>query len=193
MIVISASILLSSCVDKEYDWNNIDKNGIIKIPPIPLGNIDTIYLEGLPRWDESWGIPLPDGAIGLRYTIDNIFSGNAVKNFFFEGANTVEISSKIDIDLETIGVTLEIRLNVIDQSGNKIGQVVIPSQILTTGKDLAFSIKIETQYMPYMENAKDLELVIILQTNNALLWIGKDDYLFLKDAIVKTGGFHYEL
>lgn len=193
ILLLIALNILPSCVDKDYDWDNIDKNGIIKIPPVPFGSIDTIFLDGLPRWDESWGIPLPDGSIGVKYVIDDIFSGNAVKNFFYDGASTVEISSKVDIDLDIEGVTLEFRFNVIDQEGNKIENVVIPSQILSTGKDQLFSIKIDPQYMRYMQNANDLELVIILRTDDALIWIGEDDYIYLKEAIVITGGFHYEL
>ncbi|NDV94035.1 hypothetical protein D0T84_03765 [Dysgonomonas sp. 521] len=194
LLLIATSLFMAqSCVDKDYDWDNLDKDGVISIPPVPLGNIDTIYIKGLPQGDNPWNIPIPDGSIVKSDTIKGLFDGDAVKNFFFEGAGNVEISSKIDLDLEIKGVTIEIYLNIIDSDGKRNTDVVIPNQSLTTTKNQQFSIKIGSEYMSYMQNARDLLLTIAIRADNATIWLGEDDYIYLREAIIKTGGFHYEL
>jgi len=180
-------------VDKDYNWDNIDKSGVLYIPPVMIGNIDTIYLEGLPEGIFPGGIPLPDWSITKSDTIKGLFDGDAVKDFFFDGAGDVEITARADIDLEIEGIFIDIYFNVINYNNARITQVVIPKQNLTIGKDQNLSIKIASEYMQYMEEAKDLELTINLRSEDASIWIGEDDYIFIKNAIVKTGGFHFEL
>ncbi|GAB6122041.1 hypothetical protein [Dysgonomonas termitidis] len=194
--IFLAIILLSglqACVDKDYDWGNMDKSGVISIPPIPLGDIDTIYIKGLPQLDGSWGIPIPDGSIALSDTIRGLFDDNAVRKFFYEGSETVEISAKIDIYVATRGVSLDVYFNIINTEKQRIAQVIIPKQTLTTGIEQEFSVKITSGYMQYMENASDLQLIIVLKSKDATLWLSNDDYLYIWGAIVKTGGFYYEL
>ncbi|SBW07572.1 hypothetical protein [uncultured Dysgonomonas sp.] len=194
--ILLACILLFSlqaCVDKDYDWGNMDKSGVISIPPIPLGDIDTIYIKGLPQLNESWGIPIPDGSIALSDTIRGLFDDNAIRKFFYEGNETVEISAKIDIYVAIKGVSLDVYFNIIDTGKRRINKVLIPKQTLITGKQQDFSVKITSEYMQYMESASDLQLVIVLSSKDAILWLGDKDYLYIWGAIVKTGGFYYEL
>ena len=56
-----------------------------------------------------------------------------------------------------------------------------------------FSVKITSEYMQY--KASDLQLVIVLTSQRCYsLAAGRDkDYLYIPEAIVKTGGFYYEL
>lgn len=185
--------VMQACVDKEYNWDNIDKNGVISIPPVPLGSIDTIYIHGLPQGETPWGIPIPDFSITRSDTIKGLFEGNAVKNFFFEGANTVEISAKIDIDLEIKGVNIDIYFDIINYDNTRNINVKIPKQTLTTINDQVLSIKVDSEYMRYMEGAKDLLLTIVLSSEDGTVWLGENDYIYIRDTIIKTGGFHYEL
>lgn len=186
-------ICMQSCIDKDYNWDNIDKNGILKIPPVMFGNIDTIYVEGLPEGILPGGIPIPNFSIVKSDTIKGIFEGEAVKDFFFEGAGDVEISAKTDIGLAISGITVDIYFDVVNFEGKEIKSVNIPKQTLESEKDQKLSIKIASEYMPYMENAKDLALTIVLRSDDASIWIGEDDYIFIKNAVVKTGGYHFEL
>lgn len=193
VIGIISLFVVSSCIDKKYDWANLDKSGVIKIPPVPLGSLDTIYLSGLPQGERPWGVPIPDFSIVKTDTMRNLFEGNAVKNFFFEGASTVEIASDVDIYLAIKGITIDLYLSIIDRDGQRNENVVIPKQSLTTVKNQKLSIQIASQYMRYMQEAKDLQYTIVLSSDDGSVWIGKNDYIYLRDAIIKTGGFYYEL
>lgn len=193
IIIAISSFFFLSCVNSEYNWDNLDKTGVLNIPPVMFGNIDTIYLEGLSEAIIPEGIPVPDAAITKSDTIKGLFDGDVIEDFFFDGAGNIEISAKADIDVATTGVTIDIYCFPVDYQGKYIEEVKIDKQTLTTGKDINFSITIASEDMKYMENAKDLGLIIVLQSKNAYIWIGEDDYIFIKNVIVKTGGYHIDL
>lgn len=192
LIAISV-IIMQSCTDKDYDWDNIDKSGVLSIPPVMFGNIDTIYIDGLPEGLLPGGVPVPNVSTTRKDVIEGLFSEDAVKDFFFDGAGAVEITAKADVDLDISGVTIDLYFNIIGNDNQVISGVVIPKQTLTIAKNQSLSIKIAPEYMKYMENAKDLGLTIVFSTNNASIWIGENDYIFIKEAIVKTGGYNFEL
>lgn len=179
-------------MDKDYNWDDLDRTGVLRIPPVMFGNIDTIYLEGLPNAILPGGIPLPDWTIAKSDTIKGLFDGDAVRDFFFEGAGAVEISAKADFDLEISGITIEIHCFPIDNEGEVIEEVEIEKQILNVNRDQKLSIIVSSEQMKYMENAKDLGLIIVFKTDDAFVWIGEDDYIFIKNVIVKTGGYHID-
>lgn len=193
IIIAISSFFSISCVNREYNWDNLDKTGVLNIPPVMFGNIDTIYLEGLSEAIIPEGIPVPDAAISKSDTIKGLFDGDVIEDFFFDGAGNIEISAKADIDVAITGVTIDIYCFPVDYQGKYIEEVKIDKQTLTTGKDINFSIAIASEDMKYMENAKDLGLIIVLQSKNAYVWIGEDDYIFIKNVIVKTGGYHIDL
>lgn len=190
--IIIFQFIFFSCIDKEYDWDDLDRTGVLRIPPVMFGNIDTIYLQGLPEAIIPGGIPLPDWTIAKSDTIKGLFDGDAVRDFFFEGAGAVEISAQADIDMEISGITIELHCFPIDYEGNIINEVKIEKQTLSADKDQKLSVIIPSEGMRYMENAKDLGLIIVLKTRNAFIWIGEDDYIFIKNVIVKTGGYHID-
>lgn len=194
MFLITFSvILMQSCVDKGYDWDNIDKGGVLHIPPVMFGNIDTIFIDGLPEGILPEGVPVPDFSIVKSDTIRGLFDDSTVKDFFFDGAGAVEILAKADLDLEISGLVVDLYFEVINYDNQAITDIKIAKQTLNISKDQSLSIKIEPEYMKYMENAKDLELTIVISSKDGSVRIGEDDYLFINSAIVKTGGFHFEL
>lgn len=192
-VILFLSLLLFSCIDKDYDWDNLDKTGVLNIPPVMFGNIDTMYLDGLSEGIIPGGIPIPDWSIAKSDTIIGLFDGDAIKDFFFDGAGDVGISAKADIDVDVEGVSIDIYCFPVDYDGNIIEEVKINKQTLTTGKDIDFSITITSDDMKYMENAKDLGLTIVIRAKDASIWIGKNDYIFIRNVIIKTGGYHIEL
>jgi hypothetical protein len=199
LLCLAACVFISqSCVEKDYDWDNIDKNGVLSIPPVMFGNIDTIYIKRLPSGILPPNISLPPMSIAKSDTIKGLFGGDAIKNFFFDGAGTVEIQAKADLMLSISGVTVNVYFSILDSNGNRIENVEIPEQSLTINeKNQVFSIKVASQDMAYMENADDLELTIAIsnEQGSAITIDGEDNknYLFLKEIIVKNGGFHFEL
>lgn len=192
LITMCLFLTVSSCVDKGYEWDELDKTGVLNIPPVMFGNIDTIYLEGLPEGIIPGGIPLPDFSLSRGDVIHGLFDGDAVRDFFFDGAATVEISAKADIDLSISGVTIELYFYPIDYDGNIMEDIIIAKQTLAAGKDQQLSIIVPSEYMRYMSSAKDLGLTVVLSAKDASIWIGEDDYIFIKNVIVKTGGYHID-
>ena len=124
-LVTFSVILMQSCVNKDYDWDDIDKSGVLSIPPVMFGNVDTIYLEGLPEGILPEGISIPDFSLTKSDTIRGIFDGDAVKDFFFDGAGAVEISAKADLDLEISGLSIDLYFEVINYSNQVIKDVKI--------------------------------------------------------------------
>ncbi|WP_029902247.1 hypothetical protein [Prevotella sp. 10(H)] len=193
LLVLILLLPMQACVEKEYNWSELDTSGIISIPPIPLGSMDTLYIEGLPQGDESWGIPIPDGSVIIRYTMYNLFDPNAIKKFFYEGNHDVEISAKIDFMIAVKGIYLDMYFNILDENQNKIKEIIIPSQRVTLGESQSFTVKIAPEYMKYMTDSSDLRIYFVLSSKDATVWISDKDYIYIWDAIIKTGGFYYEL
>jgi hypothetical protein len=186
-------LMMQSCFDKDYDWDDIDKNGVLSIPPIMFGSFDTIYVEGLEEGIIPEGIPIPNFSIAKSDTIDGIFDGDAVKDFFFDGAGAVEIAAKADIELDMTGLKIDLYFNILNNARERIENIKIPSQSLTTEKNQTLSIKIAAEYMKHMENAQGMELTIVISSTSGDVRLDENDYIFLKNIIIKTGGYHFEL
>lgn len=200
MIICSALLGLAllvtqSCVDKSYDWDDMDTTGVVNIPPVMLGNIDVFYLDKLATGILPDGIPVYDHKIVLSDTIAGLFDGDAIQDFFFDGAGTVKIEAKADVVIKEIPTNGRIMLyfNVINNEKKRIQEIVIPEQELRKGNDQTLTIEIASQYMRYMGDANSLELTIVILTNDGRIQIHSDDYIFLKSVIVKTGGYHIDL
>lgn len=186
------TFIMQSCIDKDYDWDDMDKSGVLKIPPIPLGS-DTVYLEGLPEIIPG-GISLPIGSIALTDTIKGLFEGDAIEDFFFDGADPIKITSDMEVKVQTTGVTLTMYFHIINQQNERIEEIKIKEQPFSIGKNQKLEIEIASQYMKYMENARDLQFTIVIDTkNNPSFWIGPNDFIAMTNAIVQTGGYHFEL
>lgn len=196
-IMLCLTLLLAqSCVDKSYDWDDMDTSGVFNIPPVMLGDIDKIYLGGLSTTSIlPEGLPVTGFKRVLTDTITGIFDGDVMQDFFFEGADTVKIEAKADVVIKEVPGDTRIILyfNAIDYENNRIQEVVIPQQELRAETDQAVNIKIAPKYMKYMEEAKSLELTIAIIADSGTIQIGAEDYIFLKSVIVKTGGYHLDL
>lgn len=189
-------LFAQSCVDKSYNWDDMDKSGVLNIPPVMLGDIDTIYLHKLPEivWPEGLP-PLPgDIELVLSETISGLFEGNAIQDFFFEGADTVKFETKADVVINQLpNARITLCFNVLNNANNRITGVVIPAQKVVNGKDQALTIAIAPKYMKYMEDAKSLEIIIAIAPGGGPVQTANGDYIFLKSVIVKTGGYRFEL
>lgn len=193
-ILCLGMLFAQSCVDKAYDWDDMDKSGVFNIPPIMMGDIDIIYLHELQTGILPDGFPATGFEIVLTDTINGMFEGDAIEDFFFDGAGEVKFEAKVDIAIAKLANTrIMLYFNVIDYNDNKINGVVIPGQELSNGNNQALAIKIASQYMKYMEDAKSLEITIVVAADNGTVQISEGDYIFLKSVIVKTGGYRFEL
>lgn len=192
-IVVGIIILLlsmQSCVDKEYDTDNLDTNVELNVPPIPLGGFDTIFVNFLPT------LP-PDVVIGARVvlsdTIRGLFDRTTVERFFYEGSTGVVISGKLDAMVmpEESGLEIEVQLNVINEDNTRNEFVKIPPQRITSTVDQNFEIRIRPEYMKYMKNARHLHFVFGIRV--AAINFTRQDYIYLRRVILFAGGVRIEL
>ena len=194
--------VMQSCVDKDYDWDELDTSGVINIPPFFMG-FDTIFIEGLPSLPEIPGGGISTPNIEVRTdTIHNIFGEDAVKNFFFEGAGDVALEANMDFRLKywnsSTSFDVDVYVTIINNDGNANSKVKIQPLNFSIGakvgneevKTEPFVIKIESQYAQYMSEAEHMELTIVIKATS--IWFANDDFIFIKDAVFKTGGYRYD-
>lgn len=210
-IVMLGFVAFQSCVDKDYNFNALDKNAEVKIPPVPLGSIDTIFINklvGIPTLPPDITFPTTEPEVVLSYvdTVKNIFSGDAVDNFFYDGASTVALKGKVDALFmpNANKAYVAIAFYVLNQDNTVNTDVKIPSEVFeytkpTTQvihtdknfKDNPINIEIKAEYMKYMKNAKSLKLVIALKANAAAPTA--KDFVFIKQLSLHAGSIAFEL
>ena len=196
LMVATAVFLLQSCVNRDYDWDNMDTSGVFNIPPVMLGNIETIRLAELPIGilPPNHNIILPPYALIRSYVFENFFEGDVVDSFFFEGAGTVEIAGTANLALLVHGAFINLYFNILDGKGEPIPGISIPPQHLVSGgQNQPLSIRIEEQFMPRMTYAQDLEIVLVIAYPGGALTLLPESYLQLNEVIVRTGGIRFEL
>lgn len=195
--IILLIIFLPSCVDNDYDIDDLNKNAVFKIPPIPLGNLDSLYINQLENISLPPGISFPNIKYVLGDTIKGLFSEEDISKFFPQNAEDGDYSafvSKIDIGLKDINnsTNVIILFEVLDNLGRVIEEIDIPKQSITVRKDQDFRIEFKSEYMKYMKNAKDLKLIISI-TASIPTEISTDDYIFIKNISLQTSGLHFKL
>ena len=194
LTVATFVLLLQSCVNRDYDFDNMDTTMVFRIPPLLLGNIETIYLGELPIGNLPQGIPLPPGpSIVKSYIFEGIFDDDVIDNFFFEGAGMVEIAARADVFLPISEATINLHFNVIGQDGEPIRNINIPTQRMWVGQNQDLSIRIYDRYMALMNNAQDLEIVLAISNQAGAVLIDGESYLRLNNVIIRTGGIRFDL
>lgn len=196
-----------SCIDKDYD--NIEKGGVIPIPPLQL-SVATINLGELENIVPG-KINLPAGAVAVSDTINGLFAGDAVKDFFYEGAERVEVGFVInnttgETKVSLQNVKIDIYFNVLDETEDKNTIVSLPTQTLRlngdgkfidkSGKLLAlvdFKALFAAKDMTKMQGANDLEIIVVASADDeAQVHFGPDDKIVFKSAVMKTSGMYFE-
>ena len=187
-IVIGIAFLvlsMQSCVEKEYDTDNLNTEVELNIPPVPLGGFDTIHVNFLPS------VP-PEIVLGARValsdTIRGLFNSSTISRFFYEGSTGVVISAKVDamiMPLES-GLEIEVILNIIDRDRTRNEFVKIPRQKLVSAKNQNFEIRIGPEYMQYMKNARDLHFIFGIKVG--AINFTRQDYIYLRQVVLFAGG-----
>ncbi len=196
-IVFVSIVSMQSCIDKDYD--DINKGGVIPIPPVRLtiDPIDIGVLKELP------GITIPPGysaSVAVSDTIYDVFSGDAVKDFFYDGAEKVEVEFLIDNELTEVALSnasVKFRFNVLDEEKKTI--VSLPEQSLTlnaSGKfeEDKFVVSFTASDMPKMQlGATDLEIIVVASIKSgSTIHFGAEDKLVFKSLTMKTSGMYFE-
>ena len=197
LTVATFVLLLQSCVNKDYDFDNIDTTAVFRIPPIMLGSIeieladlDELPIEILPP---NLGFDIPALSVVKSYTLYDLFGEEVVDNFFFDGAGTVEIAASATVRLPLSGATIDFFFNILDSEGEPLSSVNIPRQRLTVGENPNFRITLDERYMRFMNNAQSLEMVMLIASPAGATLIDGNSYLKLNNVIIRTGGIRFDL
>lgn len=203
--IIFLFILLTSlsCVEKEYAWDDINKETLLKIPNIPLGDYEPITMKSLfgdripdhnlyiPSY--LWeSMPLVTGSFRMtdQYILKDVFSGDTNKNFFHEYmTNNFIMKGSIESSfIEKNNIKINIVFKIIDNESKEIKQIAIePVEI--NSDNAAFQIEIPKEAYLYMQEAADLMLEVTLQSTTINPNIKVSESIQLKDIILETGGY----
>jgi len=195
-MVATVVMFVSSCVDNDFDWDDINKNGVFEIPPVPIGDIDTIWMNVLPPVTiPPLGIEIPQGfeTEARKEVVEGLFTKDILDKFFNEKAKKdVKLESVADINIlgENSGLEVKVKVEVVDANGDVIPQVVIPTQTLYYGTEQDFDIVFPVESFKYMKNARDLNLIFVIKANS--IRITDNDYAYIKNIVLKSGGLHFE-
>jgi hypothetical protein len=184
---------MQSCIDKDYDLDDVNKQAYVSPGGIvfPLDNIiEPIYLENLPQ------IPIPiSGEVTFVNTVEGIFTEDMNEKFFFPGedASDVEFTALVDVNIQGRAETLEIIIKPeILNEDERVDNIVLAEQRLRNQDNNSFSMKIRKEDMDKMQYASDIKFIITVKATNYLPVSG--DVIKFKDLkLSKKGGFHLEL
>ena len=198
LCILTGSLFILSCIDNDYDTDKINKDATFGVPPIPIGDIDTIWVDDLP--DVTHLYPYMKSAsstkleiLSKEQVIENLFTKDILDKFFNESATKdVILQSKADIHIlaPNSGLEIDIKIKISDANGKAIDEIIIPSENLVYGDNQDFNIVFPVQYFKYMKNAKNLNLIFTLRAESISLT--KHDFAYLKEIVLKSGGIHFE-
>ncbi|GAB6012084.1 hypothetical protein [Viscerimonas tarda] len=214
--LMALALFMPSCVEKEYDIDDLNKDALFNVPPVPFGSIDTFFVQGLlgvdiPDWVELPPIidnpylSEPD-TIAKEQIIDNIFSKDIIDQFFHESA-TSDVILEAVADVHVLrgvnnaaneNIAIDAVLEITDSRGQVINEFRIPMPDKLVSKDnQPFKIRFPHQQFGYMKDASGLRFVFIIRaTAQDLLNIitkddDKEDYIFIRKIVLKSGGLHF--
>ena len=194
--VLFVLLFMPACINNDFDTDKLNKDGSFQIPPVPLGNVDTIWIEGLPEvpvLPEGVEIPQSFETDARREVISNLFTKDILDKFFNEKAKSdVKLEAKADILIlnEFAGLEVDVEFEVADFNGEVIPEVKIPSQKLAYGEGQDFVIRFPKESFKYMKDAKDLNLIFVIKAQS--ISITDNDYALIRDVVLKSGGIHFE-
>lgn len=196
-IIIGTTLLLfvfQACVDKDYD--NINKEAIFKLPSVPLGNLDTIYMHTLPAIDGGIGIQFR--TLTATDTVYNLFDESTIEKFFYERAGKIELNGETTAmftQMPSAQLTLSFDIiDIIDGKEVKNNNISITPQTIKANENQPISIAIKEEDIQYMKNARNLMITIRIDVKapEYIKFDTKKDYLVINKVMVKTEGLFFE-
>jgi hypothetical protein len=183
---------MQACVDQDYDLDELDNDAVFYIPPVPVGSVDTAWFKN----EDVVEVELPGfaGTFAVEYVVNDIFTEDIVKKFFFEGSRGASLEGKIDLNITRLesntGITT--RLNVLDEAGEVIEAVAIEGGSVRNAKDQDFTMRIDAASTPHMQEARGVKITFIF-TGISAVTLEPDDYILLHGLVLKTGGMYINL
>lgn len=191
---------MQSCMDDDYDFDDMDKNANFLIPPVPIGDIDVFKIDELDFGVIPPGIEIPPTGLPIEVeevyeqTVESLFTEDILDKFFYKDAKgDVVLESKVDIDImdNNPDVTIDIVIQIIDDNGRAMTEVKIPKPArLKCGENQSLNIVFPNEYFDEMQTAKDLKFIIVLKSKT--INISSEDYIYIKEIVLKSSGLHFE-
>lgn len=198
IITIISTGMFFSCIDSEYHWDNINGEGVLNIPPVPLGSFDKMEfvdldldIEDLVDDPENFKFKLQ-----LSDTLKNIFGEDAVKDFFYEDMKrdlSIEGDFDLSMDQDVSNWKVNLAFHVLDENDRSIDQVKIQGITgIKNEKGQTIKIVFPKEYGGYMQNANSLKITLEFYVPTKIN-ISSDEYMQLSNLIIKTAGYFVDL
>ncbi len=194
--VIAMMLLCSmfSCIDSKYHWDNLNKEGVLEVPPVPLGGFKALVLDDL--FEESLEIKdLPTGTYYADYTFENLFGDKSIKRFFHDYVERdIILAGKIEMYM--LGWNSELAMEVdffaLDSEKKILEDIKIKGNTKVVYGVQDIDIIIPQEDVPLMRQSEHLLMRVKLDTpKNITLTDG--DSLKLSNMIIKTAGYLVDL
>lgn len=201
MKIINASLIailllssMFSCIDSDYHWDNMNKTGIIELPPVPLGAFETLVIKNLNGHEVN--IPGIDShTYEFKYAFKNLFGESSIKNFFHDYVNRdISIEGQLDMYIlgENSGMDVDIDFEPLD-----VQEEVVQGVHIKGFKDVKYgtqhlAIVIPKDDIAKMRKAEHLQMKITLTTPTSIK-LADGDSIKLSKMIIKTAGYLVDL
>lgn len=199
--ILLSPFFMQSCVDKDYDLDDVNKEAQFNLPPVPYGDFKPIILKELvplPVIPPIEGLPDIGVKIAYDYVFEDLFNKDFIDYFFYEG-NNVALNGVVDVVVlkpnSSATLSLGMTFKILDEENGEIQEIKFPNQpIFNNGKAQPFEIKIESQYMKYFEarNAKHLKVYLVLESSSLTNIDAENAYVEFKDIVIKSDALQFD-
>lgn len=198
LIVLLVLSSMFSCIDSEYHWDNLNKKGVVDLPPVPLGAFKAITIKDL--HPEQIEIPaLPAGEYDLKYSFNNLFGSSSIKRFFHGYVERdILLQGKLELFMlgKDSGIEFDIDFEPLNEENQVIKEVKIEGlkSIRYGARDL--TIKIPQDQIHYMneKNAKHLQMRLKFKfITPSTIELTRADSIKLSNMMIKTAGYLVDL
>lgn len=190
------SVLLTtfSCVDSKYHWDNLNKEGVVDIPPVPLGAFKPIVIGDF--FKEPLVIKdLPIGKYKGDYVFENLFGDKSIKRFFHDYVERdIILAGKLEMYM--LGwdsdLTLDVDFFALDENKKTLSDINIKGNMKVEFGTQQLNIIIPKEDVPLMRQAQHLQMTLTLETPRNIT-IVEGDYIKLSEMIIKASGYLIDL
>ena len=193
LLFIGTIVTFHSCVNNDYDLDNINKNVVFSQNGLVLsiGSLAPIYLVDAEALDT-------EGT--FEYKINSFFSGDFYDLFVMDEDGTdrqiggISFTSTIEYYLEDVDVTGELLIDteILSVSGQNVGISFERQSFLLQNEKGEYKFEIKEEDMLKLKNAYSLKFTFYVESNQFNL--SDTDVVMIKNMqFISTGGIHFKL
>ena len=193
LLFVGTIIAFHSCVNGDYDLDNIDKNVVFSQNGLvlPIGSLSPIYLIEQ---------EVDEGDATFYYSIDDFFSKDFYEMFVMDEEKEnrpiggISFSAGIEYNLEDVDAlgALQVKTEILDASGRNVG-IFFPYQSYSLQNNKGeYNFKIPKEDMLRLKNAYSLKYTFYVEAEEFNLTAS--DVIKIKNMqFVSEGGIHTKL